>query len=757
MTRSNDFPLAGTPFQPAYAGVRDVFVSKLNPAGTGLVYSTYLGGTDNDRGFGIAIQPNCAANCSAYLTGLTESIDFPITLATAFQTANAGTQDVFVTRLGPNGNALEYSTYLGGGDIDDGQAIAVDAAGSTYVTGLTVSSIAAPPPFPTTPNAFNPNFSGGIRDAFLSRINTNGAGLASLVYSTYLGGSDEDVGRGVAVDGSGHAYVVGRTSSANFPTTGGAFQPALGGNNDAFVSRVNTNAMGVASLVYSTFLGGTAGDRGNAIALDATRNVYVTGFTNSLNFPTTPGAYKTTFSGGANDVFVAKLNPNAMGAAGLVYSTYVGGTTFDAFDFGHAIAVDAGGRAVVAGETASLDFPTVNAIQPVFGGACCRGDAFVLKLNAAGSALVYSTYLGGILDDRAFGVALDAVGNAYVVGETGSPNFPTAGCAAPPCSLGPGQPLNPFDPTSAFVIRILDRADLAITKTDMPDPVLVGNNVTYTLTVTNEGPSVAMGVTVVDTLPASMTFVSATPSQGACPTTPPVGSSGTVTCNLGTIGVTSMATITIVVATTMGGMPTNVATVAGDQYDPDLSNNTAMATTHVQTPTATPTNTPTNTPTPTSTPTVTPTATATPTATSTATPTSTPTPTPTAIATATRTPTATVTLVPVPCAPRPPVRVDVAPNGDGRLRVTVNATTNGGTPTNALTMLNFSAGDNARFDIGLQTDKVPPYSLPLPPGTQQATLFVERITAGQAATLQFTVTDSCGAWPTFVGGGPGAS
>jgi beta-propeller repeat-containing protein len=376
-----------------------------------LSYSTYLGGSNFDVGSGIAVD----ASGNAYVTGYTLSTDFPTTPG-AFQTAHAsgGSYNAFVTKLNPAGSApLVYSTYLGGSVNDAGHRIAVDAAGNAYVTGYTRST-----DFPTTPGAFQTTFQGGFDDAFVTKLNSTGS--APPVYSTYLGGNDQDEGLGIAVDAAGNAYVTGTTRSTNFPTTPGAFQatPGGNGNDDAFVTKLNPT--GSAPLVYSTYLGGSGVDGGYGIAVDAAGNAYVTGFTSSTDFPTTPGAFQTANQGIVGNAFVTKLNPT--GSAPLVYSTYLGGGSDDQ---GLGIAVDAAGNAYVTGDTQSTNFPTTpGAFQSAFAGLLT--DAFVTKLNPTGSApLVYSTYLGGNMSDVGAGIAVDAAHNAYVFGYTHSTNFPT--------------------------------------------------------------------------------------------------------------------------------------------------------------------------------------------------------------------------------------------------------------------------------------------------------------------------------------------
>jgi hypothetical protein len=383
-TSSATFPTTPGAFNTASAGgVYKVFISKLNPTGSGLVYSTYLGGTGAD--FGIAITVDGAG--SACLTGRTDSFDFPTT-AGAFQPVmGGGCCDAFATKLNSTGSGLVYSTYLGGFGIDEGRAITVDSIGNAYLIGVAQNG------FPTTPGAFQPTFTRCCGFAvFVTKVNPAGTGL---VYSTYLqgSGSSGENGAGIAVDSSANAYVTGVTDSPDFPTTAGAFQTTMR-NGDAFVTKLNPTGSG---LIYSTFLGGTGGDGGSGITVDAADNAYVSGSTGSTDFPTTPGAFQTSFGGGSADAFIAKLNPLG---TGLLYSTYVGGAGDDQSG---GIAIDASLNAYIAGTTDSTNFPTVRAVQGTFGGV---RDAFVTKLNPLGSALVYSTYLGGLMMTEASGSRL---------------------------------------------------------------------------------------------------------------------------------------------------------------------------------------------------------------------------------------------------------------------------------------------------------------------------------------------------------------
>ncbi len=350
-----------------------------------LVYSTYLGSASFDSGKDIAV--NSSGN--AYVTGQTGSTNFPT--ASPVQASNGGSFDAFVTKFNLAGNGVVYSTYLGGSSAERGSDIAVDASGNAYVTGRTRSTN-----FPTV-NPIQATFGGGTSDdTFVTKLNASGS---ALVYSTYLGGSGDDDVQVIAVDGSGNAYVTGNTTSTNFPTASPFQASHGGGGNDAFVAKLN--AVGSA-LVYSTYLGGSGPDNGRAVATDSSGNAYVTGDTSSTDFPTA-SPFQSTFAGGTRDVFVTKFN--AAGSA-LGYSTYLGGS---GPDNGNGIAVDSSGNAYVVGSTDSTNFPTANALQ---GFLAEVDDAFVAKLNPAGSALVYSTYLGGGSTDAGNDIAVDSSGNA---------------------------------------------------------------------------------------------------------------------------------------------------------------------------------------------------------------------------------------------------------------------------------------------------------------------------------------------------------
>ena len=405
LTQSADYPTTPGAFDTTANGDKDVFVTKLNASGSELVYSTLLGGADFDSGLGIAVD----GSGRAYVTGYTESDNYPTT-PNAFDTTYNGSRDAFVTKLSASGSALVYSTFLGGTNFDSGEGIAV-REGRAYVTGITDSS-----DYATTPGAFDTTFNGtfgGTGDAFVTKLNAPGSALA---YSTFLGGTNFDSGAGIAVDGEGRAYVTGSTSSPDYPTTRGAFDRTFTGAGNTFVTKLNASG---SALVYSTYLGGSGGgDGGSGIAVDGEGRAYVTGLTGSVDYPTTRGAFDSTLDRNFNqDAFVTKLN--ASGSA-LVYSTFLGGRFGE---WGNGIAVDGSGRAYVTGHTQSHELPHhPQCLRHHLGR--CFSDAFVTKLNASGSALAYSTFLGGEDDEWGNDIAVDGSGRAYVTGHTLSQRLP---------------------------------------------------------------------------------------------------------------------------------------------------------------------------------------------------------------------------------------------------------------------------------------------------------------------------------------------
>lgn len=474
-TASANFPTV-SPIQATLVGGQDAFISKYNAAGTALMYSTYLGGSSGfENGWDIAVD----AAGNAYVAGRTTSLDFPVTAATAFQatkTTNNTVDGGFVTKLNANGT-LGYSTYLFGPQGNIAFGIATDGAGNAYVTGRTGTG------FPITASAFSStNFNSG----FLTKLNTNASGAASLVYSTYLGPTGFAEGHAIAVDAAGNAYITGNanSTSTNF-TSPGAFQTTYGGGSaDAFVAKFNTNLSGAASRVYSTYLGGSASDFGGqstpsgskAIAIDTAGNAYVTGFTVSPNFPTA-NAFQAA-NAGNTDAFLAKLNP---AGSALVYSTYLGGSGSSSDDEGKSVAVNVAGNAYVVGFTASsTNFPTASPLTTPDG---TTGGAFLAKFAPGGNTLVYSTRFGATLV-QGLGLALDGAGNAFTT--SGANSATTVNEIADPTVIGRvvDEDGNPISGAIASL-------------TGVPSgPTLTDSNGFYTFGLLTSANSYTVGVTV---------------------------------------------------------------------------------------------------------------------------------------------------------------------------------------------------------------------------------------------------------------------
>ncbi len=394
-TVSNDFPTTDGVFDDTFNGSYDVFISKISPDGDSLDFSTLLGGTSSE----IVNTVKIDSSGNIYVAGNTTSDDFPVSGA-LFSTLQ-GNPNVFVSKLSGDGTTLLYSTYLGGTKRDYCYGLDIGADNSIYLAGVTYSN-----DFPATSGSLN-----GSSDGFLTKISSDGQ---ALIYSTFIGGSDSDSCYDVKVDATGAAYIVGETNSEDFPTTSGVWGENRSGGVDCFISKVAPDG---SSFVYSTFLGDIGGDYGRAIALDSNGNTYVTGFTYSDNFPVTAGVWKDTNNNGAN-VFVTKLSDDG---SSLVYSTTFGGS--GGGEDSSYLAVGSDGTIFVAGYTASPDFPTTAEAydEQIESGY----DGFILALSEDGSTLIYSTFLGGDGADKIYDIAVDSSGEVYVTGETGSENFPT--------------------------------------------------------------------------------------------------------------------------------------------------------------------------------------------------------------------------------------------------------------------------------------------------------------------------------------------
>ncbi len=424
--------------------VSNGFLSKLNTAGSGLGYSTYIGEYENVQGFAVAVD----GALNAYVTGTT----------------------------GPN----------------------------QLVTVLLVAPATPPPPFPISASAFEPTYNDQPEDAngvctafcggtsaFITKIDAVGDGA---LYSSYLGGDNETYGYGLAANASGVAYITGLTYSdapgvaSSFPITGTNLQAAPEGAGDGFLTEVNTTLSGAPSLVYSTFFGGSGIDQGNGLALDSTGNIYITGLTTSLNstmgFTRPAGAFQPQCTLDAvsvceGDAFVMKVDPPA---AAPVYFTYLGGSLADS---GTGIAVDTAGDAFVTGSTVSGDFPIEGAVfQPHYGGG--NADAFVTEFNPAATALIYSTFLGGTNTDTGAGIAVDLAGDAFVAGQTCSLDFPLS---------NPAQ-LNPGGNCDAFVSKVIPSGGVSLSPAGLIFPSTLLSNTSSVETITlNNGSNVALGIT----------------------------------------------------------------------------------------------------------------------------------------------------------------------------------------------------------------------------------------------------------------------
>ena len=601
-----------------------------------LRYSTYLGGSSggtedfpsiNTEGVGIAVD----SFGFAYITGDTTTVDFPTTSG-AFQTACpfapmrcTSRFATFVTKLNRTGTQLVYSTYLTGEfgttfGQNAGTLIAVDQLGNAHVTGAAFDE------FPTTITALQQScaFEVDSACAFYTKLNFDGS---QLLYSTYYGTQDRlglrtTIGRGVALDGQGNAYLTGLTSAPDLITTAGAFQRAFGGGSgffDAFVAKFNPHLSGDASLVYGTYLGRSGDDEGTGITVDSSGNAYVVGTTNSnqfphtrsfgagtggtflvklspggrsllysnllhgavgtgvavdssrnayitgaamaQGFPTTSGAVQRTFGGGASDAFVTKFNSNG---SALVYSSFLGG---NGADIGNSIALDTARHAFITGNTTSTNLRvTPGALQTTRHGP---RDAFVTEFFVAGSGLVFSTYFGGSGTESGNGIATDPLGSAYITGQTGSADLKVTSSAFQKTIRGASS--------SGFVAKISPAADLALTKTASVTHAGIGQHFNYTLHVLNKGPESTLNVMLFDPLPEGVVFLSASAHGCDSLSTPAAGTRGGVTCKRGFLDRSSTIdlVITVKVQPPVGGEILNQTAVLGDAFDPNQGNNTA--------------------------------------------------------------------------------------------------------------------------------------------------------------------------------------
>jgi uncharacterized repeat protein (TIGR01451 family) len=565
-TFSTNFPTAHA-FQSSYgkvAGNRWVaYVTKFNASGSGLIYSTFLGGStpQSEPAASTAAGVSVDSTGAAYVTGMTGATDFPV--KNAYQSHFGGEEDAYVAKFSPTG-ALVYSTYIGGKNREQSRAIAIDKQGNAYITGWTDGG------FPMTTGSFNPSAQGGI---FVASLSASGSVLR---YSGMLGGVDQNsTGYGIAVDGSGNAYVTGAATSI---LTAHAFQPNPGGGfTDAFVTKINPAG---SSLVYSTYLGGPGRDTGNSIAVDGSGEAYVGGTvwksspTDIPTFPVTSNAFSPQFSGLiASDGFIAKLSPSG----GLLYSSFFGGGEV------LAVAVDQYRTLYIGGYTFSSDFPQVANLTPFGPGGV---NAFVSTLVPSGaqgkSIAYYSTFLtkapnstdrSGV-NDQVLGIAVDSALNAYVTGYTWNAGFPTTKGAFHTVSRGQSD---------AFVSKLAIAADLGLAITASPTEATHGATLTYTLTAHNNGPDFATLLKLDDSIPGGTTFVSYNAGGGTC-TAPAAGGTGTLACTLPRLDKGGNWSVKLVVKVTAasGGSIVNNGHIKSNMQDLVPQNNSATETTAVR-------------------------------------------------------------------------------------------------------------------------------------------------------------------------------
>ncbi len=594
-TTSNNFP--GTP-PLTYNGAKDAFIAKLNPSGTALLYSRYLGGSGDD--FGEAVQINAAGQ--AYVSGWTESTNFPVN--NAVQATKSGGRDAFITKFNADASGRVFSSYLGGIGTDEAKNIFVDASDQVYIAGYTESSN-----FPTV-FAFQSSFGGGTSDGFLTKLTSGGA----YVYSTFFGGSGSDSVTGVAVDALGSPHIVGWTSStsATFPLSAAPLQGENAGGEDAFLAQLNDTGD---TLIYGSFLGGGASDRAHDLALDPSEIVHITGLTASGNFPLVdPFPGQDSYKGGSSDVFVTAIDVDS---SSFFYSSYVGG---GAADVAEAIAVDSGGGIYVIGHTTSTNFPEIR-------GAFQRGgttgyEGFLFKVGSAQADLMITKFASApeVMLENPVTYTIEVINQGpdatenVVVEDTIPPEITVNNSSTTKgvctrsgdvltCIIGAmnpsetvyitvnatgttiGEAVNTaeitqssqFDPNtpneSTATVLIYKDSDLGVDKTAERYRVLPGAVVRYKIEVTNYGPATSNNVTLTETLPPSsqIEIETYTVSKGSF-------SLATGIWNIGTMARDEVATLTITVTVNdtldVGTVITNtVDSLTGSEADPLQENN----------------------------------------------------------------------------------------------------------------------------------------------------------------------------------------
>ncbi|MFE3846038.1 SBBP repeat-containing protein [Thermoplasmatota archaeon] len=420
-TESTDFPITNNALYPDKKGDSDIFITKINNDFTEILASTYFGGSNKEEARGIEIDQNG----NIFICGITESSDFPETTNGLQSEYNGGTEapygsgDAFIVKMNNNLDVVLAATFLGGTGHESCNSISIDSNGDIIISGSTSSS-----DFPVSENAYDTNHnSGGYfrDDVFLTKISND---LSEMISSTYVGGNHDDFSEAISVDSSDNIFISGWTRSSNYPTTDEAFDVSFGGIYDGFITKFNED---MTDVISSTYLGGTQWDFCYALDLDNYENIYVTGHTASLNYPTTSDVYCRNYqgAGGANvgdDAFISKLSNNL---SLLLASTYLGG---DNWESGLSLEVSTNDMIYVAGTTSSVDFPVINSFTDTYnGGVTHYGDMFISCLNNDLSMLPASTYLGGSIDENSGQIILDEIGDIIISGTSSSPDFPIVG------------------------------------------------------------------------------------------------------------------------------------------------------------------------------------------------------------------------------------------------------------------------------------------------------------------------------------------
>ncbi|GEM_PF-874646 len=544
-TLSPDFPVTQGVFDETHSGKKDIFVSKFNPDGSSLEFSTFIGGRGDDEGRSIKVN----SKSEVFVAGVTKSNDFPVT-DNAFDSTFNGETDGFILKLSSDGSSLKYSTLLGGTGTDEIKALAIDSDDCSYITGYTRSTN-----FPVTAGAFQTQFNESKRkDIFVTKLDPNGS---SIIYSTFIGGDKDDEGNAITIDYNGRAFVTGHTESSDFPVTDNAFESHFHPNQisefskDSFLTVIDRNGT---DIIYSTFLGGDDIDEGTGIAITQQNRVFITGFTESENFPITDNAFEKNLQGDF-DVFITCLNIDTFD---VTYSTFVGGTLAD---ISTGITV-VGGKPAITGYTYSYDYPvTSNAFSTEFNDSV-ESDCFFTILDNEQKELNYSTFIGGTAEDIATSITSTGSGVIYITGYTSSSDFPVT----------PGSYQENGSGENAFLIKLGKTTDLSITKSVNQTTVFYGSEIEFTVTVENIGDTKVKDIEVKDNLPSGFTYLSHNVTKGEYDTQSGLWS-------IPSLSPMENAKLKVVCKVNSNGTYTNSAVItSSNPEDRNQSNNTASVT-----------------------------------------------------------------------------------------------------------------------------------------------------------------------------------